>query len=98
MMKRSISHTPSAKLSKQEMIDALKRSGYLIEGRLQTFISNDDPNWLIIPNECYPDPITQKSRELDLQALRGILLRDEPFTGKFLLNLFVECVNNPNPL
>lgn len=88
----------AAKFSKREMIDALLRSGYLIEGRLQTAISNDDPNWFTIPNDSYLDPITQKSRELDLHVIRGVIRNDGPFKGKHLMGLYIECVNNPYPL
>lgn len=55
-----------SKLSKDHLIEAIKRSGYLLESEIaNTLVSAD---FFIESNQVIEDPITGKSREIDLIA------------------------------
>ena len=85
---------PSSSITREDATKALLNSGYLLESRLeQVLVARGH---YADANDAYPDPITGKSRELDLMAItaRG-LSRDYDFVFNVLL---VECVNNPHPL
>jgi hypothetical protein len=86
------------KISQGEMIDALQRSGYLLESRLLRTLSNHD--YTLFPNEVYPDPITKKSREIDIYGLNSItgkIKLDRELKINIRTNLVIECSNNPQP-
>jgi hypothetical protein len=85
----------TAKINSEQVRKALLRSGYLLEARLETIIRKT--SYLVETNISYPDPSTQKSRELDLFAYRGYSI-GENTTGALLVKLLIECVNNPQPL
>jgi hypothetical protein len=86
-----------AKISTDEMTETLGRSGYLIESRLETVLK--DAGYYVESNSAYPDPETDKSREVDLIAFRSL---DPKPPGdrydSFSALLTIECVNNPQPL
>jgi len=48
-------------------------------------------------NVAYPDPVTGKSRELDLFAMTTERARAEEYDFVFLV-LLIECINNPQPM
>lgn len=83
------------KVTRAEMKDALLRSGYLlelrVESKLREFCGYAEAN------ATYPDPETGKSREFDLFGLTahkaGVSDYDYIFGA-----LLVECINNPQPL
>ncbi len=78
-----------------EAKDALLRSGYLLESRVESLLRN--AGYYAEANASYQDPSTGKSRELDLSALAA--RRSGPGESDFLFPvLLVECVNNPQPL
>jgi hypothetical protein len=54
------------KITKNEMIDALNRSGYLLESEISRTLANE--GYFIESNQVIEDPITGKSREIDLLA------------------------------
>jgi hypothetical protein len=54
-------------ISKDEIADALRRSGYLIEYRIEDVLRGQ--GYHVSANTTYPDPITRKPRELDLSAI-----------------------------
>lgn len=83
------------KIRKKEAIQALLRSGYLIENRLETVL--DDEGFYVEANTAYPDPITGKSRELDLYAMK-FLTDPENDKDNISVILLIECVNNPQPV
>lgn len=85
------------KLTHDEMRDALLRSGYLIESRLESKLRKARRRFYVVANHGYPDPDTGKSRELDLYAMRGTSAgsSDHDYIYSILL---IECVNNPQPL
>lgn len=53
-------------ISKNEMIEALNRSGYLLESEISSFLANQ--GFFVETNQVIEDPITGKSREIDLIA------------------------------
>jgi hypothetical protein len=88
------------KIAPEEMIDALKRSGYLIESRLINILADHD--YYTYPNETYPDPTTGKSREIDLFAssyrtVENLYLQNASLMIDVTHDLIIECANNPQP-
>jgi len=78
----------------QEAKQALVRSGYLVESRLEQKLLS--AGYYVDANDAYPDPATGKSRELDLSAITA---RNLSRYRDFIFNvLLIECVNNPEPL
>lgn len=86
---------PPAKISHDQIVDAVRRSGYLLEYRIEKVLGRN--GYMAEANEVYPDPITAKSRELDITAIRP-----EPITRDFRNTiwprLLIECINNPQPI
>jgi hypothetical protein len=82
-------------ISKDEIADALRRSGYLIEYRIEDVLRGQ--GYHVSANTTYPDPITRKPRELDLSAIiaERASARDKDWVFALCL---IECVNNPDPL
>jgi hypothetical protein len=87
----------SPKISADEMTEALGRSGYLIESRLETVLK--DAGYQVESNSAYHDSETNKSREVDLIAFRSLdpQLRGDRYDS-FTGLITIECVNNPQPL
>ena len=56
----------SIKISEKEMLDALNRSGYLLEAEISRILA--EAGFFIETNQVIDDPITGKSREIDLIA------------------------------
>lgn len=56
----------SEKITVDEMVEALKRSGYLLESEISSALSN--AGFFVESNQVILDPITGKSREIDLLA------------------------------
>lgn len=84
------------RVSRQQAEEALLRSGYLLESRLETVIYESGP-YFVEANKAYPDPYTGKSRELDLYAMA--LRRAGPEEFDWLVPvILIECVNNPQPI
>lgn len=88
------------KINKEQIINALKRSGYLLENRILDVLSKE--NFANFPNLTYPDSQTRKSREID------IFSNSKRFTENIDLNyhlhfelsakLIIESSNNPQPI
>jgi len=55
-----------SKLSEDDLIGAIKRSGYLLESEIANKLAKAD--FFVESNQVIEDPITGKSRELDLMA------------------------------
>jgi hypothetical protein len=86
--------TSTGSISRHEAAEALRRSGYLLEARVEHFLATH--GYYVDANDAYPDPATGKSRELDLVAMTARRVsRDDDFVFNILL---IECVNNPQPL
>ena len=54
------------KITRNEMIEALKRSGYMLESEISWFLANQ--GFFVESNQVIEDPITGKSREIDIIA------------------------------
>ena len=87
--------TSLSKISHEQIRDALQRSGYLLEYRIEQMLRRH--GYAVESNQMYPDPITGKSREVDLTAISA-----EPLTRDYenILwpRLIIECVNNTQPM
>lgn len=83
------------KITIAEAKDALKRSGYLLEGRVADVFR--DYGYFAELNQIYPDPDTGKMREYDVSALRAVPAGPEELDYLFP-KFLVECVNNPQPI
>lgn len=85
---------PQEKITKTQARQALLRSGYLLESRIECFL--DERGYFVHANSVYTDPVTSKSREIDLFALGARQVWRE---YHFLFPCFlIECVNNPQPI
>lgn len=96
-----MSTEPTEPISEQEMKEALLRSGYLLEGRLERTLRARD--YYVQASAPVPDPKTGVSREMDLYALTGgpieTLANKKRGTFDLLFNvLLIECINNSRPL
>jgi hypothetical protein len=90
----AIHMTNSGTINLTDAKEALCRSGYLLEFRVERALERC--GYYVEANTVFPDPITSKSRELDLFAMGGAKVsRRDDFIFPILL---VECVNNPQPL
>lgn len=83
------------KISLDETKDALLRSGYLLEHRIESLLRQKA--YYVETNEAYPDPETAKSRELDIYAIGAWKVGPEERDYIFPV-LLAECVNNPQPI
>ena len=86
---------PTPTITHEQIRDALSRSGYLLEYEVEKILGRN--GYFAQANQAYPDPITGKSRELDISAIKA-----EPITADFHDSIFtiplIECVNNPQPI
>ncbi|MBI5565155.1 MAG: hypothetical protein HY870_09675 [Chloroflexi bacterium] len=83
------------KISTEQISDALKRSGYLLESRIENTLR--DKGFYVEANSAYLDPVSAKSRELDIFATRGYWVG--PNEHEFIYSvLLIEAVNNPQPI
>ena len=89
--------TPTAitSISKKQMIDAIQRSGYLLEQRVAAILTQE--GYFVETNPVFPDPDTRKSREIDIDAISGLQVYKKGYNFVFP-NLVCECVNNPQPV
>jgi hypothetical protein len=79
------------------MRGALLRSGYLLEARVSAYLRT--AGLQVANNPAYSDPITGRSRELDVEA-SGIHREIQVHHPDEIIwaELLVECVNPPRPL
>ena len=91
-------HSPvAAKISEAEAREALLRSGYLIEYRIEQLLRNH--GWYVEANSAYEDSESQKSRELDIFATKARLLGTSTKPKDALFSsVLIECINNPQPI
>jgi hypothetical protein len=82
------------RITPAEARDALLKSGYLLEHRLEAVLRRK--GWYVEANTAYQDKETGKSRELDIYALTMRRLGKKP--GFVWAVLLIECVNNSQPL
>jgi hypothetical protein len=85
---------PPEAITRQDAKEALLRSGYLLEYRLESFLRANA--FYVEASAPVPDPITGVSREMDLYAMTGSKVQRHP-NWAFAV-LLIECVNNPQPV
>lgn len=86
---------PDPLISPADAKDALLRSGYLLESRIESALRR--AGFYVQANASYQDPLTTKSREFDLYAMSAEKAGPGEIDYIFLV-LLIECVNNPQPL
>jgi hypothetical protein len=89
-----------SKPTTNDLLDAIKRSGYLLETEIVEKLSS--ANFFVESNQVIKDPITGKSREIDLVAEYDTIInsRDNRINIKaYARIIFVfELKNNPYPM
>lgn len=78
-----------------EAKEALLRSGYLLESRLETALRRR--GFYVEANVACPDRETAKPREFDVYAMNTVRAGKEEFDFIFEV-LLVECINNSQPV
>jgi hypothetical protein len=86
---------PPLKISHDQIRDAVGRSGYLLEYRIEQVLARY--GYVVEANQAYPDPITGKSRELDISAIRPEAITSD-YRNTIWPRLLIECINNPQPI
>ena len=82
------------RITKKEMKQAIIRSGYLLEQRVEPIL--EKAGYFVTTNEAYLDPFTGKSREVDISAISAVKIsRGDDF---IFSNLICECENNQQPV
>lgn len=82
-------------ISKEQILAALKNSGYLLEDRVNKTLSAI--GWDTIPNSRYIDNQNEIEREIDIVALYRISASDEHL-DYIHSSLLIECMNNKEPI
>ena len=79
----------------QDMIEAISRSGYLIEQRVEEVLVGK--GYAVETNVAYLDNDSRKNREVDLTAINGkaIIHGENHFIFPYLV---IECENNHQPI
>ncbi|MGA7677310.1 MAG: hypothetical protein WCA51_02920 [Dehalococcoidia bacterium] len=82
-------------ISDEEMVEAISRSGYLLERRVATLLGK--VGYKAVANRGFIDSETGKSREYDVYAYKSISVYN---TGSHEIypTLICECKNNPRPI
>jgi hypothetical protein len=87
-------------IKKDEIIDALNRSGYFLESRVLEVLAK--VGYKNFPNQTYPDSITQKSREIDIYGeaprITENIRLNQSLHFEYQFRLIVECINNDQPV
>lgn len=78
--------------SKEDILYAIKRSGYLFEQEVGNLLENS--GFHVYPNEPFLDVEEGKSREMDISAYKRIFVHEEVEVS---VRLIIECKNNSNP-
>lgn len=82
-------------ISKEQIKNALKNSGYLLEDRVNKILGS--LNWDTIPNTRYKDDLTGIEREIDIFALLNVCEIEEHL-DHINSSLLIECMNNKEPV
>jgi hypothetical protein len=86
------------KITRPQIEDALQRSGYLLECRVENSLLAR--GYSVMVNGIYPDPDTGKSREMDVAAGKLLELKgkSDSLLGDVNANIIIECINNSQPI
>ena len=82
-------------ISKEEILVALIKSGYLLEDRVNKALTTN--GWLTVPNMRYIDDQTGIEREIDIMALNHISMGNN-YADYIHSSLLIECMNNKEPI
>ncbi len=94
MKNGAFKHIKREKITSAEIKEAISRSGYLLEQRVETVIGKH--GYFVTANAAYPDPLTGKSREIDIDAISAFKLSRK---WEFIFpRLLCECENNKQPI
>lgn len=99
MAKKDEQNKSPANISMEQMLDALNRSGYLLENRVEHLFGGR--GYHIHNSNYFVDESTNKMREIDLiaetseTALSSV---KQAANGTFTFKLICECENNPQPV
>lgn len=99
MSNKKESNRTSHVLSEDQMKDALKRSGYLLEQRVEHYLKKQ--RYHIATENYFVDHDTKKLREIDLIAEKedvAYASEKRKYGGVFSYKLVCECENNPHPV
>ncbi|MCK5107185.1 MAG: hypothetical protein KAQ83_00495 [Nanoarchaeota archaeon] len=77
-----------------EILGAIQNSGYLLEQEIATILEKN--NFHVETNKPFEDLETNKSREIDVYAIKRIFL-DENRKLSIWVNILCECKNNSKP-
>jgi hypothetical protein len=83
-------------IKKEEIKSALQRSGYLMECRVADWLSYN--SYEVYSNIAFPDPFTEKTREIDLLAELFPGNLEPKINAGFIERLVIETINNPIPI
>ena len=84
----------SAHPSLDDISDALKQSGYLMEQEVATQL--EDLDFHVQTNWAFKDSDEGKSREIDVRAIKRVAHNTEERISAFV-EILIECKNNANP-
>jgi hypothetical protein len=82
-------------ISVEDAVEALKRSGYLLENRIARELEGFATHLRM--NVLFSDPETNHPRELDAYCIRSEVSDIQEFFSASA-HLLIECVNNPQPI
>ena len=82
-------------ISTTQMKDAIKKSGYLLEHRIEQILNEE--GYYVETNPVFPDSETGKSREFDISALTAVRIYKKGYNFIFPV-LLCECENNAQPI
>jgi len=82
-------------ISAEQMKEAIKKSGYLLEQRVERILSN--AGYYVETNPVFPDSETGKSREFDISAISATRIYKKGYNFVFPV-LICECENNAQPI
>ena len=80
--------------TKEQIIDAIEASGYLMEQRVGTRL--ESLGFHVSTNVAFEDPDEGKSRELNIRAIKRVAKNDDKKLA-VIVELLVECKNSSNP-
>src|SRR5713226_5449230 len=85
----------AATINRADMLAAIRRSGYLIEQRVEFPLVAH--GYYVQTNPVYPDANTGKTREYDIDAISAVRVFKDTYDFVFQ-TLLIECQNNPQPI
>jgi hypothetical protein len=92
-----VQNEPSDNIDLEQLREALARSGYLLESRLEAHLRRLE--FRVELNGLFPDPESGKGRELDIHASYSRCWPTGPDdTDNLSFEIVAECINPPQPI